>query len=75
MGYHHVVPADLEPALDGPSTKRAIGDASGLSRLAARVCEVAPGEEVPLAYHDNEHTTALGVRAPPVDDVRTHEEP
>lgn len=122
MGYHHVVPVDLEAAPDRPSTKRSISDACGLSRLAAHVYEVAPGEEIPLAYHyhdeqeelfyvtegalhvetpereyvvsageafvcepespqfaavpaDGEHTTALVVGAPPVDDVHAYEEP
>lgn len=51
MGYHHVRDADLEAAPDRPSTKRSISDACGLENLAAHVYEVAPGEEIPLAYH------------------------
>ncbi|MFC7235253.1 cupin domain-containing protein [Halosegnis marinus] len=51
MGYHHVDVSALEPAPDRPSTKRSVSDACGLDHLAAHVYEVAPGEEIPLAYH------------------------
>ncbi|MFB6152057.1 MAG: cupin domain-containing protein [Haloarculaceae archaeon] len=51
MGYHHVVVDDLDPAPDRPSVQRAIGDAAGLESLAVNRYEVAPGEQVPLAYH------------------------
>ena len=59
MGYHHVVPADLDPAPDRPSTKRSISDACDLGRFAAHVYEVAPGEEIPLAYHYHDEQEEL----------------
>ncbi|MFB6205203.1 MAG: cupin domain-containing protein [Haloglomus sp.] len=51
MGYHHLDPAAIEPTPDRPSVQRAIDDAAGLANLAVKRYEVAPGEDVPLAYH------------------------
>ena len=51
MGYHMIEPADLDASPGRPSTKRPIGDAASLQRLAINLYEVAPGEEIPLAYH------------------------
>jgi uncharacterized cupin superfamily protein len=59
MGYHHVDPADLDPAPDRPSTKRSISDACGLANLAAHVYEATPGEEIPLAYHYHDEQEEL----------------
>ena len=57
MGYHHVVPADVEPLPDRPSETRDIADATGLENLGLRRYVVAPGEDVPLTglhYHDRQ---------------------
>ncbi|WP_313693191.1 cupin domain-containing protein [Halorarum halobium] len=51
MSYHHVDPSALAAAPDRPSVKRSISDACGLERFALHQYEVAPGEEIPLAYH------------------------
>jgi uncharacterized cupin superfamily protein len=59
MGYHHVDPATLDPAPDRPSTKRSISDACDLDNLAAHVYEVAPGEQIPLAYHYHDEQEEL----------------
>lgn len=59
MGYHHVDLADIEPAPDRPSTKRSISDACGLENLGAHRYEVAPGEEIPLAYHYHDEQEEL----------------
>lgn len=54
MGYHVVDPSGLSPAPDRPCEKRSISDAAGLSELGCHVYEVAPGEQIPLAYHVHE---------------------
>ena len=59
MGYHHVDTADIDPAPDRPSTKRSISDACGLENLGAHRYEVAPGEEIPLAYHYHDEQEEL----------------
>lgn len=51
MGYHHVNVTGVEAAPDRPSVKRSISDAAGLENVAVNRYEVAPGEEIPLAYH------------------------
>jgi quercetin dioxygenase-like cupin family protein len=75
MGYHHVDPSTLPAAPDRPSTRRSIGDACGLERLAAHVYEVAPGEAVPLADHTHDeqeepfYVTAGALRAETPDET------
>lgn len=59
MGYHHVDPTTIDPAPDRPSTKRSLSDACGLEQFAAHVYEVAPGEEIPLAYHYHDEQEEL----------------
>lgn len=54
MGYHHV-----DPAPDRSSTKRSISDACVLENLGAHRSAVAPGEEIPLAYHDSDEQAEL----------------
>jgi uncharacterized cupin superfamily protein len=51
MGYHHLAVDDIEPTPDRPSIQRSISDAVGLENAAVNVYEVAPGEDIPLAYH------------------------
>ncbi|MBX0321875.1 cupin domain-containing protein [Halomicroarcula sp. F13] len=51
MGYHHIAPDDVAATPDRPCVQRSIGDAAGLEQMAANVYEVAPGEQIPLAYH------------------------
>ncbi|AJF25578.1 cupin domain-containing protein [Haloarcula hispanica] len=51
MGYHHLAVDDIEPTPDRPSVQRSISDAAGLENAAVNVYEVAPGEDIPLAYH------------------------
>jgi uncharacterized cupin superfamily protein len=51
MGYHHLPVDDIEPTPDRPSVQRSISDAAGLENAAVNVYEVAPGEDIPLAYH------------------------
>ncbi|MBX0346721.1 cupin domain-containing protein [Haloarcula pellucida] len=51
MGYHHIMPGDVSATPDRPCVKRALGDVAGLEQMAANVYEVAPGEQIPLAYH------------------------
>ena len=59
MGYHHVDPADIDPAPDRPSTKRSISDACGLENLGVHRSAVAPGDEILLAYHDPDEQAEL----------------
>ncbi|MDT3433907.1 cupin domain-containing protein [Haloarcula sp. 1CSR25-25] len=51
MGYQHLSVDDIEPTPDRPSVQRSISDAAGLENAAVNVYEVAPGEDIPLAYH------------------------
>ncbi|WP_158058574.1 cupin domain-containing protein [Halorussus halophilus] len=51
MGYHVIDPASVEPTPDRPCVQRAVGDEAGLENVAVNVYEVAPGEQIPLAYH------------------------
>ena len=51
MGYQHLFVDDIEPTPDRPSVQRSISDAAGLENAAVNVYEVAPGEDIPLAYH------------------------
>ncbi len=59
MGYHHVDPSTIDPTPDRPSVQRAIGETLGLENLAVNRYEVAPGEEIPLAYHYHDHQEEL----------------
>ncbi|WP_336336325.1 cupin domain-containing protein [Haloarcula brevis] len=51
MGYHHISVDDIEPTPDRPSVQRSISDAADLENVAVNRYEVAPGEDIPLAYH------------------------
>ncbi len=55
MGYHHVVPDELEQFDDRPVDVRSISTSVGLdyqgSPLGLRVYVAEPGEQLPLAYH------------------------
>ncbi|MFY4811411.1 cupin domain-containing protein [Haloarcula argentinensis] len=51
MGYHHLAVDDIEPTPDRPSIQRSISDAADLENVAVNLYEVAPGEDIPLAYH------------------------
>lgn len=51
MGYHHIAVEDIEATPERPCTQRSISRAAGLDNLGANVYEVAPGEQIPLAYH------------------------
>jgi mannose-6-phosphate isomerase-like protein (cupin superfamily) len=51
VGYHQIDPSSIEPTPDRPSVQRAIGAAADLENLSVNRYEVAPGEEIPLAYH------------------------
>lgn len=54
MGYHVIDPGSVGPTPDRPCVQRALGDAAGLDNLAVNLYEVAPGEQIPLAYHYHE---------------------
>ncbi|MFC4551830.1 MULTISPECIES: cupin domain-containing protein [Halorussus] len=51
MGYHVIDPESVEPTSDRPCVQRAVGDEAGLENVAVNLYEVAPGEQIPLAYH------------------------
>jgi quercetin dioxygenase-like cupin family protein len=51
MGYRVIDPESVEPTPDRPCVQRAVGDEAGLENVALNLYEVAPGEQIPLAYH------------------------
>jgi len=51
MGYSVIDPESVEPTPDRPCVQRAVGDAAELQNVALNLYEVAPGEQIPLAYH------------------------
>lgn len=51
MPYHVIDATSIEATPDRPCTRRPIGETAGLERLALNRYEVAPGEQIPLAYH------------------------
>ena len=59
MGYHHVDVGAIEPTPDRPSTQRSLSAAAGLAQLGAHVYEVAPGEQIALAYHYHDQQEEL----------------
>ena len=59
MGYHHLAVDDIEPTPDRPSIQRSLSDAADLENAAVNVYEVAPGEEIPLAYHYHDNQEEL----------------
>jgi len=61
MGYHHVVPDDLEQWDDRDADVRSISAAAGLGDEGApvglRVYEADPGHQLPLTYHYHDEQT------------------
>ncbi|MBV0902177.1 cupin domain-containing protein [Haloarcula salina] len=54
MGYHHIAVEDIETTPERPCTRRSVSEAAGLESLGANVYDVAPGEQIPLAYHTHD---------------------
>lgn len=59
MGYHVVDVDDLPSTPDRPCDRRAIGDATGLDRMAINRYDADPGEQLPLAYHYHDEQEEL----------------
>jgi len=61
MGYHHLAVDDIEPTPDRPSIQRSISDAADLENAAVNLYKkkVAPGEDIPLAYHYHDNQEEL----------------
>ncbi|MFC7026959.1 cupin domain-containing protein [Halomicroarcula sp. GCM10025324] len=59
MAYHHIDVEAIEPTPERPCTQRSLSDAAGLTQLGAHVYEVAPGEQIPLAYHYHDQQEEL----------------
>lgn len=51
MGYQVVDPDDVDPIEDRPCVTLPVGDSAGLENIGLRLYRVAPGEQMPLAYH------------------------
>lgn len=59
MGYRIVNPEGLEPTPDHPCDRRPVAESAELSRLAAAVYEMDPGEQLPTTYHYHEQREEL----------------
>ena len=59
MGYHHLAVDDIEPTPDRPSIQRSISDAADLENAAVNLYQVAPGKDIPLAYHYHDNQEEL----------------
>jgi mannose-6-phosphate isomerase-like protein (cupin superfamily) len=55
MGYHHLDPTDLPATPEYPCDRRGVSDAAELAVLQAATYEMAPGEQLPRAYHYHEN--------------------
>ena len=51
MGYRVIDPETVEETPERPCVQRSVGTEAGLQNVALNVYEVAPGEQIPLAYH------------------------
>jgi len=59
MAYHQIDPEDLPETPDYPCDRRGISDAAELVSLHAATYEMAPGEQLPRAYHYHEQREEL----------------
>ena len=63
MGYHHIIPAELDQLDDRPADVRSITAAAGLDGdeepLGMRIYEAGPGQQLPLSYHYHEQREEL----------------
>lgn len=54
MASHVVDPNELDQLDDRPASVRSISDHVGLETLGLRVYRVAPGQQIPLAFHSHD---------------------
>jgi mannose-6-phosphate isomerase-like protein (cupin superfamily) len=59
MGYHVLDRDSLAPTPDHPCDRRSLSDAVDLATLAAAWYRLAPGEQLPRAYHYHEQREEL----------------
>ena len=59
MGYHAITVDELAATPDRPCERRAISDVAGLSSANINRYDVAPGEQIPLAYHYHDEQEEL----------------
>ncbi|MFC7009000.1 cupin domain-containing protein [Halalkalicoccus salilacus] len=59
MGYHAITVDELSATPDRPCERRAISDAAELESANINRYDVAPGEQIPLAYHYHDEQEEL----------------
>lgn len=59
MGYHTITVDELSATPDRPCERRAISDAAELESANINHYDVAPGEQIPLAYHYHDEQEEL----------------